>query len=275
MYVEKKPMLQESSHINERRNRGRVQALVRADLLLTILAKSGDWMPLGKIAQAAGLNKSTAFNLLDTLVMLGFAERDSALGRYRLGLRNLELGRLVQGRLGIIDASEGALLRLCASTRETVNLAVPRVLDLLIVSSMEGGQGVRVTSYAGTRALFHSTACGKAMLAFMPAHFLEGYLDQPLAPATAHTLTDPDALKRDLELVRARGYAVELEENELGAGCVGAPIFDGFGAVVGAISVAGPITRMTEPSIDRIAEVLAAETAAVSHRLGYKDEVMP
>lgn len=263
--------------MNERfKPKPKVQALARADLLLGALAAARDWMRLTDISRATGLKKTTAFNLLDTLVGLGFAERDAA-GRYRLGLRNLELGRLVQGRLDIIEAGEPALARLCAETRETVNLALPHLYEVLIVNSLEGKQGIRVTSYAGTRATFHSTACGKAMLAYMPDSALYELLSRsPLLPMTPRTIVDGERLAEELRQVRARGYAVEQEENETGATCVGAVIRDGFGAVAGAISVAGPISRMSEDAIRRIGALVMRETAALSKRLGFGgDEARP
>jgi len=264
--------------MNERKtNTCRVQSLGRADAILEALAAVDDWARLTDISRETGLKKTTAFNLLDTLVNLGFAERDTAAGRYRLGLRNLELGRLVQGRLKIVQMNEPLLIRLCANTRETVNLAVPYLYEVLITHSLEGKQGVRVTSYAGTRASFHSTACGKAMLAHMPDGFFNELLRRsPLLPVTPHTIINVKKLSAELEKIREVGFAAEHQENEIGAACVASVIHDGFGSVAGAISVAGPVGRMTPEAIARIGKLLMRETAAASRRLGglELDEVL-
>ncbi|MEO7243361.1 MAG: IclR family transcriptional regulator [Variovorax sp.] len=251
----------------------RIQALARADAILDALGLAGGWARLTDVSRETGLKKTTTFNLLDSLVSLGFAERDTVAGRYRLGLRNLELGRLVQRRLNIVLMSEPVLIRLCADTRETVNLAVPHLYEVLITNSLEGKQGVRVTSYAGTRASFHSTACGKAMLAHMPDRFFNELLRRsPLRPVTPHTITNVDQLSAELQKIRAMGYAVEQQENEIGAACVACVIHDGFGSVAGAISVAGPVARMTPDTISRIGKVLMRETTAASRRLGVVDD---
>src|SRR5215470_13176149 len=142
----------------------RIQSLARASAILDVIAENGT-VQLTELSAAVGLNKSTTFYLVESLADLGFAERAGDGKGYRLGLRNLELGRSVQRRLDIAAVSRPALMRLCALSKETVNLAVPYVFDAMIVESLEGAHGVRATSYAGSRASYHSTACGKAIVA--------------------------------------------------------------------------------------------------------------
>lgn len=225
-------------------------------------------MSASRLCEAVGLNKTTIYYLVESLATLGFAERSEQLKGYRLGLRSLELGRAVQRRLNIATLSRPSLIRLCAATRETVNLAVPYVFDALIAESIEGSYGVRATSYVGTRSHYHSTACGKAMLAHFDAAARRAlYAARPLAPATPNTITDPDALERQLEDVRKSGHAFDFEENELSANCVAAPIFDGFGQVAGAISLSGISSRMTCPVMLDLADRIAAETRTIGQAL--------
>jgi IclR family acetate operon transcriptional repressor len=235
-----------------------VQSVGRAAALLDALAE-GSGAGLRDLAAAAGLAKPTAHNLLGALVECGLAEHDAARGAYRLGLRHLVLGRAVERGLDVVGLARPALPRLCAETGETVNLAVPRPTDALIVESLEGARhGVRVASYAGMAAAYHSTACGRALLAHRPEaerralYALLGLL----ARVTARTEVEPARLEAPLVECRRRGWAVEREENEPGACCVAAPLLAPDGAAVAAVSVAGPVGRMDEAAATRLGALL-------------------
>ena len=228
----------------------RIQSVDRAAALLEAM-RDGGWHGLGALARATGLAKATAFNLVQALASAGLAEHDPSAGAYRLGLRHVQYGRAVERRLDLLEPMRPILLRLCAETNETVNLAVPRPLDVLIVESFEGRQNVRVTSYAGTPAAYHCTAVGRAMLAHKPAAERRTLLHMTLTAPTPRTLTDPDALEALLATVRRDGFASEIEENEAGACCVAAPVFAPGGTVLGAVSIAGPAARMSPAAIAR------------------------
>lgn len=249
----------------------RIQSLARANAILEVLERQGI-ATLTSIARQTGLNKTTAFYLIESLVGLGFAERLDQGQGFRLGLRNLELGKAAQRRMNIIDSAKPTLTKLCLATRETVNLAVPYLLDALIVESLEGTHGVRVTSYAGTRAPYHATACGKVILAnFDEASRHAIYDSRGLDPITPKTLTSIAALEAQLAEIRRAGHGFDLEEMEDSAQCVAAPVFDAFGRIAGAVSVAGPKSRATVESLTAIAALIKVETAEISRRLGGGD----
>jgi len=253
-----------------RREAPRIQVLARADAILSALAEPGleAGASLARIVAAVGLNKATTCNLLASLVALGYVEHQREARVYRLGLRAIELGRAAQRRLDVSAICRPFLLRLSNATRETVNLALPYGFDAMIVDSLEGTYGVRVTSYAGTRAPYHSTACGKALLAEMPeAVRREVYAARPLMPQTPRTLATVEALEADLGAIRARGYALDIEENEPGANCLGMAFRDGAGEAAGAISIAGPVDRMTQATIAALVGTLRAEITAIEARL--------
>jgi IclR family acetate operon transcriptional repressor len=236
----------------------RIQSIARAKAILDILARAdGDWMPLRSLAADTGLVKATVFNLVTALSELGLAEHDPRKGAYRLGLHALVYGRAVERRLDIAGALRPFLVRLCAETRETVNLALPCPTDVVIVDSLEGSQSLRVTSYAGTRALYHSTACGRALLAHQPEQVRRQILrDRPLAALTPKTTTAAKELEAILADCRRDGFVCEVEENEPGAACVAAPVFAANGDAVAAVSVAGPLSRMTPTARESIGQLL-------------------
>lgn len=246
----------------------RIQSVARAARLLEAM-EDGAWHELRWLAQRSGLAKATAFNLLQTLAATGLAEHDTSRGAYRLGLKHLGYGRAVERRLDLRPLVLPVLARLCAETGETVNLALPRPADAIIVESLEGTRhGVRVTSYAGTSAAYHSTACGRALLMHRPeAERRAVYALGRLEAATPHTVTDPERLEALLQEARARGYAVEIEENEKGAACVAVPLLTADNTVLAAISIAGPISRMDAAHIAAHGDRLLAATRALAAQL--------
>lgn len=247
----------------------RIQSIARAKAILEVLARAdGGWVALREIAAATGLVKTTAFNLVTALVDVGLVEHEPASGAYRLGLQMLVYGRAVERRIDLVALMRPYLVRLCAATRETVNLALPCPTDLIIVDSLEGSQTLRVTSYAGTRALYHSTACGRALLAHRPPAVRRQVLGYaPLLAQTPLTTTDPEAIEAILAECRRQGFVAEVEENELGAACVGAPLLDASGEAIAAVSIAGPLSRMTPETRAGIGALLCETLAEARGRL--------
>ena len=220
--------------------------------------------------QATGLLKTTAFNLVTALADTGLVERDPQRG-YRLGLHALIYGRVVERQLDVVALMRPHLVQLCAETRETVNLALPCPTDVVIVESLEGGQGLRVSSYAGTRATYHSTACGRALIAHMPPAVRRQ--DPDARPTGRGDAEDLRLRARDRAVARRvppAGFASEVEENELGAACVAAPVRDADGRPVAAVSVAGPASRMGAKRRDEVGRLLVTRLAEVEREMAAR-----
>jgi IclR family acetate operon transcriptional repressor len=252
-----------------------IQALVRADAILSAIAEaSGGQARLSEIAKATGLHKTTVFNLVESLVSLRYVAREETTKTYRLGLRNLQLGRAMRRHQDLMEWARPSMMRLCRDTGETVNLAVPDVFEAMIIDSFEGSFTVRVTSYAGTPAAYHSTSCGKAMLAFFEKERRDLiYAARPLQAFTPTTITSVTELERQLAEARRTGFAIDLEENEPSAHCVAVPIFDGRGMAIGSISVAGPASRLKRQDLPATAELIKQETELVAARVrGDEDD---
>ncbi len=144
----------------------RIQSLARADAILSAVMNNREATPLSKLTETLGLNKTTVYNLAESLVVLGFLMRTSNPKGYKLGLRCLELGRYVSKNLPILELSRPVLRELCQSTGEAVNLAMPYFQEAILVEALQSQLGVRSTAYAGARSNYHSSACGKVLLAF-------------------------------------------------------------------------------------------------------------
>jgi DNA-binding IclR family transcriptional regulator len=248
----------------------RIQALARASAIIDVIAAGGaEGVGLSEISRATALNKTTAFNLLASLVTLRFIEQDEDSRWYRLGLRNIELGRIVQQRLHIPSLARPMLMDLCNKTNETVSLALPDLLDVFVVDSIGGSHFLHVAANPGSRSMYHCTALGKAVLAQWDEPMRRTvYRKCGLPRRTPHTITDVDTLEAQLLEILARGYALDAEENAVGVTCISASISNGFGDVAAAISVTGPSNRMTADALDQFAMDVIAAANAITAAIG-------
>jgi DNA-binding IclR family transcriptional regulator len=248
----------------------RIQALARASAIIDVIAAGAEeGVGLSEISKATALNKTTAFNLLGSLVTLRFLEQDRHSRRYRLGMRNLELGRIVQQRLHISHLARPILADLCKKTSETVNLGLPELYDLLVIDSFHGSRILHDTTYSGWRYMYHCTALGKAFMAqWDPSTREIVYNTCGLPQQTPHTITDRDVLEAQLARFRAQGYALDMEENQLGVHGIASPIVDGLGEVAAAISVSGPSHRLTAQAMEHVSAAIIAAADAISAAIG-------
>ena len=248
----------------------RIQSLARASAIIDVIV-AGDEGGVGLtvISKATSLNKTTAFNLLASLVALGLVEQDGQTRKYRLGLRCLELGRQVQQRLQVSHLARPVLVELCRKTNETVNLGIPGMLDFRVIDSFVGSRVSHGRANSDWRWMYHCTALGKAFLAGWDALMRQSIYDScELTGLTPNTITDLEALEAQLAHFRVLGYATDLEEYEIGVNGVASWVVDGLGDVAAAISVSGHSSRLTEAVMHRIAPEVVRAANAISKALG-------
>jgi DNA-binding IclR family transcriptional regulator len=252
----------------------RIQALARASAIIDVIAAGGDdGVGLSEISRTTSLNKTTAFNLLASLVTLRFLDQDQHSRRYRLGLRNLELGRIVQQRLHISHLARPILADLCKKTNETVNLGLPHLLDLSVIDSFQGSRILHATSYAGWRSLYHCTALGKAFMSLWDEPMRRTvYRSSGLPQQTPNTITDINTLEAQLAQFKVQGYALDLEENEPGVNGIAAAITNGLGEVAAAISVCGPSNRLDENVLQQIAPDVISAADSITAAISYAEQ---
>jgi IclR family acetate operon transcriptional repressor len=198
----------------------------------------------------------------------GYVERD-AHGQYRLGMRLLQLGARKSSGIDLRTIARPAMKMLHAEFDETVNLAVPGDDGIIYIDILQSQRGLRMAAMVGMRDDYHSSALGKAMLANWPESRVERMIGGSLGRKTERTVATLDQLRQELAEVRRKGYAIDDEENEAGARCVGAPIFDHRGSCVGAISVSGSANRLTDERIVALAERVRAAANKISRTMGY------
>ncbi|RQG99166.1 IclR family transcriptional regulator [Natrarchaeobius oligotrophus] len=212
-------------------------------ILETIFRKNGG--TLTELASELGMNKSTTHNHLSTLVDEELVVRDGA--EYRLGLRLLELGGYARNQHTLYQQALPEIERLADQTGEIANLVVEEHGHAVYLACEAGAQAVNIEVYPGLRRPLQVTAAGKAILASLPAERIDEIIDRHGLPAkTSNSITTRDELTECLAEVRDRGIAFDDGEHIDGLRCVGAPIHDDDGDILGAVSVSGPASRMTD-----------------------------
>jgi len=183
-----------------------------------------------------------------------------------------ELGASVSMHTDLHEACSPVIDQLRNATRETVQVAVLDGREVVYVERRESPQTLRLFGRVGHRNVANCTSTGKVLLAFLPQERLEQLLDGwVLTPRTEYTITSVPRLRQDLELVRKRGWAENVNEAEMGVASVSAPIRNGLGEVVAAVSVAGPLQRLSGDSLKRFARPTVEAGLAISRRLGFRD----
>jgi len=250
----------------------RCTVLESVDRVLRVLEVFGPSKPtlsLSEIAIQSGLPKSSVHRLLATLIARGFLERDLATLRYRVGIRLFELGSTVLHERGLQSSGMAVAEQLAAATRETCHLAVLSGVEAVYVSKFDGASSIIMSSKVGSRAPSYCTAIGKVLIAWGGDELVEQVVASGLRPHTRKTITEPSELARELERVRLRGYALDIEELEDGLRCVAAPVRDFTGAVVAGIGIAGPAARFSEELLPNLARRVLDAAVSLSRSLGY------
>lgn len=225
---------------------------------------------VSELARRLGIGKSTVHRLLATLKEEGFAEQNATTGRYALGLRLLDLGAQTAARLGLHESVAPYVEDLCNRTGEAVNIAVLHGAEVVYVERRESPRALRRSGQARRRSAAHCTGTGKVLLAYLPPDKLDRLLQgRQLEARTLYTITDPDRLREELAKIRTHGYAMNVNQSEIGIASIAAPIRDTTGEVVAAISVAGPVPRFEGLHVRALATATTQAARGISERLGY------
>lgn len=255
-----------------RRSRSTLSSVSNAARVLREFGHGDRELGVTEISRRLHIGKSTAHRLLSTLAEERLLEQDPSTGAYRLGLVMYELGASVSLHNDLHEASAAVLDQLRNATRETVQIGVLDGREVVYIERRESPQTLRLFGRVGHRNDAHCTSTGKVLLAFLPPPELEILLDGwELRRHTPATVTAPAMLRSILQNVRQVGWAENVNEAEMGAASIAAPIRNGRGEVVAAISIAGPVQRLGSDSLRRFSRPVVDAGLAISRRLGYRD----
>jgi DNA-binding IclR family transcriptional regulator len=246
-------------------------AVERALAMLEAVAHGPEGLSNAEISRKLQIPKSSASYILRTLETQGYLKRDVNDGKYHVGLKILSLSR---GALSGIDVREVALpimRNLVEKTGLTCHLAILDGAEAVYIEKVEPPGFIRMDTWVGRRMRVHATSVGKALVAYVPEKRLETIIaESAMEKRTPKTITTLPRLLKELEKVRTQSYAVDDEENNLGARCMGAPVFNQQGLIEASIGLSGTIGQVNAQTMPRIAEALKDAARHVSMQLGYR-----
>jgi DNA-binding IclR family transcriptional regulator len=248
-----------------------VGVLKKALRILELERASGSGLDVNEIGQKTNISRSTAYRVLSHLEREGYVARTDR-GVYRIGAKLVRLASQASSQSALQEVARPVLQSLSQATGETVNLAVLDGDQVLYIEVIESTHNFRLVSKIGMHRPIYSTALGKALAAFLCPReweYLIGLMS--FRPLTPQTITSRIELEREFERVRCQGYALDNEETVLGARCVGAPILDSRGEPLASVSIAGPITRVSEDKISSFAAALKQAATQISNYLGASE----
>jgi len=252
-----------------RENVAKIQSVLRAANILKCFT-AGSSLGVTEIAERVGLHKSTAFGIISTLVHCGFLQQNPETGKYSVGVELFRLGQLYD--MDLRRLIRPYLDSLVGEFQETANYVIPSGANILYIEKIESPHSMRISTARGKQLPMYCTGAGKAILAYLPPQKQEELLKTiDLQPLTDRTITSRETLVRDLKQVRTRGYAVDNGEMEFGLFCVAVPVFDRDSSPCGAVSVSGPVIRMTDEIQEKISRRLTEYAADISSLLAELD----
>ncbi len=252
-------------------DRGQQNTIKSLDRALEVLVALGDMGggTLSEIAGALDQSPATVYRVLTTFQGRGFADFDEQSQVWNIGAAAFLTGSQFLRRTSLAERARPIMRDLMEATGETANLGIERDGKVLFLGQVETNATIRAFFPPGTASAMHSSGIGKALLSRMDDTrqrqvLAAGKLEQ----FTPHTLTDPEAMIADLLATKARGYAIDAEERNLGMRCIAAPVYNVYGEAVAGISVSGPTTRITQDRIPELAHSVMDAAEQLTRAIG-------
>ncbi len=251
-------------------------AVERTLQILEALAQRGP-LTNSELSRRLEIPKSSASYILRTLEQHGYLRREASTGKYRLGLKMLSFTHGAMAGLDIREIALPLLRQLVERSRLTAHLAILDHGEAVYIEKVDAPGFVKMDTWVGRRLPVNATAVGKTLLAWLPQPEVEAIIKQPgqhgqhgLKKLTPKTITTHAAFLRELEKVRAKGYAIDDEENSPGVRCLAAPVFDSLGQVAASVGVSGTTTQNDRAHLPKVAEMVKATARKISQQLGWR-----
>lgn len=249
------------------------QGLASVDLvlgLIELLASAKRPRSMSDIAREMGTSKARMHRHLRALLQHGYVLQDPSTERYEIGTKLLALGEAVRDRFDVLSATPVEMGRLRDETGQTVTVSAVIDDKVVVLDLLRGKTVVEFGVRPGSTLDFHASAHGLVSMAFASPHVAAKVLARPLKAWTASTLTDPVRLRKQIDKVRAQGWATAADQFLVGVNALAAPLFDFRNAYRGAIAIVGATQFIRAvPSKEHLAQVLSA-ASEISRRLGWR-----
>ncbi|MFC5995743.1 IclR family transcriptional regulator [Pseudonocardia hispaniensis] len=235
-----------------------IGSVQRAIAVLDALAEARTEVGTNEIARRTGVNVSTISRLLATLTAAGLVQHIPATGRYRLGIRILQLASAARETLDIRALARPYLEQIAGLTSETATLSIPGEHEVMTLDFVQSPRSVQSVAQIGRNSVRHATAVGKVFLAH------GGRPPAKLPAFTPHTIADRAALVTEIRTVRERGFATARSEREPDLHAVAVPILDQRGALVAILGVQGPASRFGETEMGAAVEIMRERARVIA-----------
>ncbi|WP_075618831.1 IclR family transcriptional regulator [Paenisporosarcina indica] len=247
-----------------------IQSVDRALQILEFLRKNPRGLGVTEISISLQVAKSTAHRLLMSLEEHGYVQKFGRESTYRLGLKFIEMNYTVTKNLNVLEIARPFIESLSKETGEIVHLVTLEGQEIIYIDKVENSSTIRIYSQIGRRGPLYCTAVGKSILAFLDEREAKKLVDKiEFARLTDYTLVNREALATELATIKKDKYSYDNQEHEMGIRCVGAPIFDHNGRPQYALSVTGPLDRMSDEILQHHIPLLKDTAKKISRSLGY------
>jgi IclR family acetate operon transcriptional repressor len=248
---------------------GQVRSVVRSLTLMRHIAASDNGLTLTEVAEKASLPASTTHRLLTTLESERFVRFDTSAGLWQVGVNAFMVGTAFTRTRNLLSLAKPYLRRLMEQTGETSNIFVETGGMVVCLDQVESRFTMRAITQVGGRIPMHCSGSGKALLAFTQKQRREAMVaDMDMTALTPNTITDRTRFLRQLEDTARLGIAIDNEEHAEGLRCVAAPIFGENGLPVAAVSVSGPISRLTNDKVEEMTRQVRDIARAITSEFG-------
>jgi IclR family KDG regulon transcriptional repressor len=250
-----------------------MDGMVRSVLLITgVLEALADEKQLGvsELAVRLDIHKSTVYRFLSSLQTLGYVRQNEENEKYVLSFKILDLaGRILAG-IDVRQAARPIMEQISDKTRETVHLATLDQDEVIYIDKIDSSQPLRMHSYVGQKIPIHASALGKVLLAWGPERLLGDLLKKGnLKRFTDTSITEPEALRKEIQKIHGQGFAEDREESVPGVRCVAAPIRNADGSAVAAISISLPVLRYIKGKMPTLQKMVCEGAIQISERMGF------
>lgn len=246
-----------------------VQSLTRGLNILEALSRAEGGLTLTDVAQRVALPPSTTHRLLATLEKMGYVYQAGELGRWNVGLQAFAVGSSFLASRDFVAQSHPYMRRLMEQSGETANLAILDGTEAVFIDQVQCREMMRTIVKLGSRVPLHASGVGKAIFASLPDEQIDAILKvKGLPRITANTITSPETMWASVRVIRQRGWSFDDEEHLVGTRCVAASVYDEHAEPLGAISLAGPVSRLTDERIRQLGPIVAHVAEEITRRLG-------
>ncbi len=246
-----------------------VQSLTRGFSILEALAKSGGGLTLTDVAHRVQLPPSTTHRFLSTLERMGYVYQAGDLGLWYVGLQAFTVGTTFLANRDFVAQSHASMHRLMEQAGETANLAILDGTEAVFIAQVQCHEMMRTLVKLGSRVPLHASGVGKALFAALADEQIDAILKvRGLPRITENTIVVPETMWAALRVIRQRGYSFDDEEHARSTRCVGAAIYDEHAEPLGAISIAGPSTRLADERIRQLGPIVAHIAEELTRHLG-------